>query len=88
MKGNSLKVGYSEKVIHDYLQSEGIDPSQVKRIYSERDFCDLAGHNCSDLVNKYYPNAEKSYSYPFSTKEQAIESKKQLIKDIKEQFKN
>ncbi|BFH17775.1 hypothetical protein WJ0W_001802 [Paenibacillus melissococcoides] len=85
--GKFVEGRHSEKVIHDYLQSEGIDPSQVKRIYSERDFCDLAGHNCSELVNKYYPKAEKSFSYPFSTKEQAIESKKQLLKDIKEQFK-
>ncbi|RRJ67492.1 hypothetical protein EHV15_09800 [Paenibacillus oralis] len=85
--GKFIEGRHSERVLHEYLQSEGIDPSQVKRIYSERDFCNLKGHNCSKLIFENYPNAEKSYTYPFATKEEAVQSRKQMINDIKEKFK-
>ncbi|KJD42584.1 nucleic acid/nucleotide deaminase domain-containing protein [Paenibacillus terrae] len=78
---------HSEKVIHDYLKENEIDPSKVKRIYSERQFCDLEGHDCSDLIARNYPHAETSYSFPFDTKEAAIASKKKLMEEMKELFK-
>ncbi|WP_353745281.1 MULTISPECIES: hypothetical protein [Thermomonospora] len=39
-----------------------MDPSWVKAIYSERNFCTTPGHECAGLVRKY-ANAELYWTF-------------------------
>jgi len=53
---------HSEKVADEYLTENGIDPSWVKAIYSERNFCTTKGHECAGIVGKYV-NAELYWTF-------------------------
>jgi len=59
---NERRGKHSEKIADEYLTAHGIDPSWVKAIYSERNFCTTPGHECAGLVRKY-ANAELYWTF-------------------------
>jgi hypothetical protein len=59
---------HSEALIHEFLQGEGILPSAVTRIFSERVPCSTAG--CAGIVGQYArEGARVSWSFSGSTTE-------------------
>lgn len=79
---------HSEKIIDLNIKDMGIDKSQVTRIYTERQPCVMDGHNCTQLINENYGNAQISYSFDFGAdKASAYVAKKDLLSAVKALFK-
>lgn len=67
-KAFSTEVGipaHSEELAIDFFGSEKIPFANIKRIYSELEPCELAGHACKFKLAENFPNAEKSFSYDY-----------------------
>lgn len=47
------------------FESNNILKANVKRIYSELEPCELAGHTCKAKLAEKFPNAQKVYSYDY-----------------------
>jgi len=50
---NQVRGAHSERVADDFLSELGFQPEDVKAIYSERNFCTAAKHECAGRVAKY-----------------------------------
>jgi hypothetical protein len=56
---------HSEEIAIDFFKSNKIPNSNIKRIYSELEPCELERHTCKQNLNNYFPEAVKTYSYPY-----------------------
>jgi len=84
----SIPPKHSEQIIHKKLTEElGINPSQVKRIYSEREPCTLRAWNCKKLIQKNYPHAETTYSFEYGDEESRKRGNKEHKKATSQLFK-
>ncbi|MEV0912659.1 polymorphic toxin-type HINT domain-containing protein, partial [Streptomyces hokutonensis] len=59
---NSVRGAHSEAHADEFLDSLGIDPGNVRAIYSERNFCTSAGHDCAARMSRF-TNAALSWSF-------------------------
>jgi cytidine deaminase len=58
-------VGHAERIIAKELESTGIEPAQVSRIYSELEPCVAPGGYCKPFLSERFPNASISYSFEY-----------------------
>jgi hypothetical protein len=58
---SSSSQGHAEQLIDQWLRQHNISPSNVTRLYCEREPCEKG---CADLVSKY-PNAKVTYTVPY-----------------------
>ncbi|MFJ1551202.1 nucleic acid/nucleotide deaminase domain-containing protein [Streptomyces sp. NPDC088246] len=71
---------HPEEIIWRRLSSEGVKPSQVRRVYCELEPCLMPGHYCAVWMQKTFPRAEFTHSFDYgSTAESREEGLKQLI---------
>lgn len=72
--GNTIKKAFttevgvsshSEELAIDFFNSEGIPKANIKRIYSELEPCELAGHTCKAKLTENFPTSEKIFSYDY-----------------------
>ncbi|TDD88923.1 hypothetical protein E1293_05885 [Actinomadura darangshiensis] len=59
---NTVRGPHSEAHADDFIDEPGIDPSAVKAVYSERNFCDSPGHECAARMSRY-TGATLSWSF-------------------------
>jgi hypothetical protein len=59
------KYGHSENAIIQELTNNGIDPKNIKRLYSERQPCGPNKSNCDKLLATHAPSAKVTYSFEF-----------------------
>jgi len=57
--------GHAERLIAKELESQGVNPSQVTRIYSELEPCSLPFNQCKNFIARTYPEAEVTYSFEY-----------------------
>jgi hypothetical protein len=62
----STRMAHAEKNLVSWVKRKGIDPSSVTRIYSERIFCGPERKDCLGLVQRTFPQAELTYTYPYA----------------------
>jgi hypothetical protein len=53
IRANIPEGEHSEQIIDGILQSRGVQPGDVTRIYSERVPCSTPGHGCAGIVGRY-----------------------------------
>jgi Xanthomonas XOO_2897-like deaminase len=58
-------LGHAERRAANILRSYGIEPHQVKRIYTELHPCSLQGRRCDLLLRNTFPGAGVEYSYEY-----------------------
>ncbi|MFI5569249.1 nucleic acid/nucleotide deaminase domain-containing protein [Streptomyces sp. NPDC051740] len=62
LPGTAAGTVHSEAHADEFLDSLGIDPARVTAIYSERNFCTTAGHDCAARMSRF-TNASLSWSF-------------------------
>jgi hypothetical protein len=60
---------HAEQYIGDNLMTAGVNPSQVKAVYSELEPC-VVPNNCAGYLSRMYPNAVVSYSFSYPASDQ------------------
>lgn len=79
---------HSEEILHQRMTEMGIDSSKVKRIYTERQPCNLEPyHHCDNLIYKNYPNAEVTHSFEYGDYDSRKRGNDEMKKAIKALFK-
>lgn len=58
-------VGHAERIIAKELESMGIKPNQVTRIYSELEPCQSPGGYCNDFIRRNYQDAEVTFTFDY-----------------------
>jgi hypothetical protein len=58
-------VGHAERIIARELETMGVQPSQVTRIYSELQPCNVPGGYCDPFIRRTFPQAEVSWSFEY-----------------------
>ena len=56
---------HSEELAIDFFTSQNIPKANIKRIYSELEPCELAGHTCKAKLTENFPTAQKVFSYNY-----------------------
>ncbi|HEY8934014.1 MAG TPA: nucleic acid/nucleotide deaminase domain-containing protein [Cyclobacteriaceae bacterium] len=56
---------HSEELAIDFFNSQNIPKVNIKRIYSELEPCELAGHTCKAKLSENFPSSQKSFSYDY-----------------------
>ena len=65
MRASERGVGHAERIIARELEAAGVDPSQVRRIYSELEPCSVPGGYCAAFIDRTYPNAVVTHSFEY-----------------------
>ncbi|CAH1228374.1 nucleic acid/nucleotide deaminase domain-containing protein [Paenibacillus sp. JJ-223] len=79
---------HSEEILHQRVTEMGIDSSKIKRIYTERQPCNLEPyHHCDNLIYKNYPNAEVTHSFEYGDYDSRKRGNDEMKKAIKALFK-
>ena len=73
--------GHAERLIAKELEIKGVQPQQIKRIYSELEPCSMPGGYCKRFLQTTYPNAEVTYSFEYGLTQ---ESRTAGIKSLSE----
>ena len=60
-----VAAGHAERLIALELESMGVAPSQVSRIYSELQPCSVPGGYCGNFIAQKFPQATVTYSFPY-----------------------
>ncbi|MFI1018176.1 nucleic acid/nucleotide deaminase domain-containing protein [Streptomyces sp. NPDC020965] len=82
-------LGHPEEIIWTRLSGAGVDPAQVRRVYSELQPCLMPGHYCAVWMQKAFPQAEFTHSFDYGdTAASREEGLKQLIIHAAEQARN
>ena len=68
---NNPGAKHSEQIADNRLDFNGINPSQVEKIYSERNFC--TSHKCAQIVGQYAAAAQGGLSWTFDQGENAAQ---------------
>ncbi len=58
-------VGHAERIIGGQLSDMGIAPSQVTRIYSELQPCNMPGGYCAPYIARTFPQAPVTWSFEY-----------------------
>ena len=58
-------VGHAERIIARELEAIGVPPSQVSRIYSELQPCNMPGGYCDPFIRRTFPQADVSWSFEY-----------------------
>jgi hypothetical protein len=58
-------VGHAERIAADQLSDMGVQPSQVTRIYSELQPCNVPGGYCAPFIARTFPQAEVTWSFEY-----------------------
>lgn len=58
-------IGHAERLIANKLQQMGIQPSQVTRIFSELEPCNVPGGYCKKFIQNTYPQAKVTYCFEY-----------------------
>jgi Xanthomonas XOO_2897-like deaminase/Domain of unknown function DUF11 len=72
--------GHAERRAADILRSYGIQPHQVKRIYTELHPCSLRGRRCDTLLRDSFPHADVEYSFDYD--EEKRESGRKALRKL------
>jgi hypothetical protein len=56
---------HSEELAIDFFTTQNIPKANIKRIYSELEPCELAGHTCKAKLAENFPTAQKVFSYDY-----------------------
>ena len=56
---------HSEELGIDFFISQNVPKVNIKKIYSELEPCELAGHTCKAKLTENFPTAQKVYSYDY-----------------------
>jgi hypothetical protein len=56
---------HSEELAIDFFINQNIPKTNIKKIYSELEPCELAGHTCKAKLIENFPTAQKSFSYEY-----------------------
>ncbi|MEV5441262.1 nucleic acid/nucleotide deaminase domain-containing protein [Streptomyces sp. NPDC052644] len=71
---------HPEELVWRRLAADGVDSSQVRRVYSELAPCLMPGHYCAVWLQDMFPHAEFTHSFDYgATAESREEGLKQLI---------
>ena len=73
--------GHAERLIAKELENMGIQPTQVKRIYSELEPCSIPGGYCKRFLQTVFPKADVTYSFEYGLTQ---ESRRAGVKALKE----
>ncbi len=57
--------GHAERVVWRDLQSRGVLPEQVRRIYTELEPCVVPGGYCKLWLARTFPHAEVTFSFKY-----------------------
>jgi hypothetical protein len=80
------RVGHAERIIAKELEKMGVDPSQVTRIYSELQPCNLPGAYCGPYIARTFPNAKITWSFAYGaiqeSRKAGIDALKALTKEL------
>lgn len=74
---------HSEQLAKTWIEANNIPKSNVKRIFSELEPCELEASKCKEMLNTEFSGAQKSYSYDYpgnnttgsSTRQQSLEQR-------------
>ena len=58
-------VGHAERIAGRDLAAAGIQPSEVTRIYSELEPCNVPGGYCGAWISRTFPNAGVTWSFEY-----------------------
>jgi RHS repeat-associated protein len=64
-RASTRGVGHAERIIARELQGMGVKRSQVTRIYSELQPCNVPGGYCDPFIRRTFPHAEVSWSFEY-----------------------
>ncbi|KAB2347840.1 nucleic acid/nucleotide deaminase domain-containing protein [Actinomadura rudentiformis] len=56
---------HSERMGGNYLLDNGIDPNNIRGIYTERSPCDINSSYCDQWIKKHAPNADVSHRFDY-----------------------
>jgi hypothetical protein len=74
-KGNGY---HSEQHILDQLEAQGISPSRIRALYSEREPCNSCGPKLAELA----PEAQISYSVPWGQDRAIRQTANDMLADM------
>ena len=77
--------GHAERLIAKELENMGIQPAQVRRIYSELEPCSIPGGYCKRFLQSEFPQADVTYSFEYGLTQ---ESRRAGVNALKEAVKN
>ena len=77
--------GHAERLIAKELENMGIQPAQVRRIYSELEPCSIPGGYCKRFLQTVFPQADVTYSFEYGLTQ---ESRRAGVNALKEAGKN
>lgn len=81
---SQINQGHAERLIAKELENMGIQPAQVKRIYSELEPCSIPGGYCKRFLQTVFPQADVTYSFEYGLTQ---ESRRAGVKALKEAVK-
>jgi hypothetical protein len=58
-------VGHAERIAANELSEMGVQPSQVTRIYSELQPCNVPGGYCASFISRTFPQADVTWSFEY-----------------------
>jgi hypothetical protein len=73
-------VAHAEEVIRRTLARMNVDPSKVKRIFTEFAPCNLPGRRCASMLERVFTNAEVTHSFEYGATKLARSESKSLLK--------
>jgi hypothetical protein len=79
-KASEMRVGHAERLIAKELESMGVRPTQVTRIYSELAPCNLPGGYCDKFIRETYPQAQVSWSFEYGATQESRKAAMQALK--------
>jgi hypothetical protein len=81
---------HSEKLLIESLRGFGIEPSQIKRIYTELNPCSYAG--CSRYIQKVAPQAKVTWSFEYdypgtseAVRRMGVSERKRVLRELRSQ---
>jgi RHS repeat-associated protein len=81
-------LGHAERNVWAYLQQQGIEPSRVTRIYSERQPCNLPGGYCDNFIKRTFTQARVTWSFEYGATPESREAGKKALRLAVEQLGN
>jgi hypothetical protein len=78
-------VGHAERIIGRELESMGVQPSQVTRIYSELQPCNVPGGYCDPFISRTFPEAEVTWSFQYGA---TVESRAAGVEALRSAVEN
>lgn len=79
-------VGHAERLLAKELESRGVDPKNVTRIYSELEPCMVPGGYCKSFLAKTFPQAAVTWSFEYgasqASRSAGVEALKSAVQDI------